>query len=347
MNDLIVKWLDNPECKLTLKELYFILDYIQNPNNQSLLEEHFRKSYNFASEASPRLSDQKIDAIYHLIQAKINEQEKKSRKLSMQKISHIFMRAAAILILPISVFAVYSYLSNKDSQGDLQLSGSYPMQMVASRVEYFSPPGARTRILLPDSSQVWLNGKSKLSVGADFNGTTRDVELLGEAFFSVQKNPARPFNVHTSEAVLQVLGTTFNVAAYEEDSCIETTLVTGEVNLIYKKEDKAQLVKIQPSQKVSLNKAAKNISTEVVDTDVYQSWKDGKIILRNHSLKQVVSILEKWFNVHITYDSNLEGYKFTATLDNKSLDQILMFISFSSPINYTFNDNTVHLTARN
>lgn len=345
MNSLITKWLDNPQGDLSLKELYLILEFIQNPNNKSVIDEHFKKSYREAA-AAPLLHDEQIDKIYNLIQSQIHEQKKRNRSLSVDKISRFFTRAAAILLIPVSLFAVYNYLSRPSVQLDkIAVLAENPNHAVA-RVEYFSPPGARTRIYLPDSSEVWLNGKSKLTVSNQYGISSRDVDLLGEAFFSVQKDASKPFNVHTPDATLQVLGTTFNVSAYEEDLCVETTLVSGEVNLIYSNANKTSRVKINPSEKVSLSRAEKKITTEIVDTEVYQSWKNGKIILRNHSLKQVVSILEKWFNVTISYDVNLEEYKFTATLDNKSLDQILMFISYSSPIHYTFKDNSVHLTLR-
>ncbi len=344
MNDLVTKWLDNPDSVLTLKELYFILDFIQDTRNTRIIEEHFLKSYNYAAEESPRLNRDDMERIYKLIRSQINERETKRRRFDFNKLYRFFSRVAAVLIIPVSVLAVYGYL-NRDRATE-NAAGFSVLQASLSKVEYFSPPGARTLIYLPDSSQVWLNGKSRLTVSEAYGNGKRDVALTGEAFFSVKKNREKPFNVYTNDAMLQVLGTAFNVSAYDDENCIEATLVSGEVNFIYEKENRTSSIKIRPSEKISMNRSDKKITTAMVDTQVYQSWKDGKIILRNHSLKQVTSILEKWFNVKISYDPNLEGYKFTATLDNKSLDQILMFISYSSPVNYTFENDSVHLTAR-
>jgi len=267
---------------------------------------------------------------------------------------------AAILFIPLVVAFFYvtskSDLLREDNDGSRALflsdnigGASEELQMndIVPVVDFYSSPGTRSKIILPDSSEVWLNSNSKISYQQGFGEKERVVSLLGEAFFSVYKNENMPFMVNVNEMNIKATGTEFNVSAYSADKHVETVLISGEVHLNYLKKGKKESVIMKPSQKAVLNRVSSNLVVEAIHTKAYDSWKDGKLVFDNFTLVEVVEILERWFNVSIVIKNHkLKSYRFTATLDNRSLDQILMYLSYSSPINYTFENNVVTLTER-
>ena len=147
-----------------------------------------------------------------------------------------FQRVAAILFIPLLLASAY-YLLREE-----------PIEYI----EFSTTPGMVTSIDLPDGSKVWLNSGSKLIRPLRFTGKTREVNLTGEAYFQVAKDPNRKFIVSSGEELkVEVLGTKFNIEAYEEDNYIATTLEEGSIRLLYKTEDKKMnSLTMHPDQKV-------------------------------------------------------------------------------------------------
>lgn len=336
--NLLEKWLKEPESNFSINELYTLLSLFQGNDSDNILEEHFQSSYNDADNSTPVLDPLLKKSIYDAISLRIDKIESdRRRKFRFRRLADRAIKIAAILSVPLILLSLYLILNDNSKNLMRFIDADY------SIVEYFSPPGTRTHIVLPDSSVVWLNGNSKLKLSSNFGVKKREVSLEGEAFFSVTKNENNPFFVDTEKMKIKVYGTNFNIAAYSDDDIIETVLVSGEVSILYNDFLFEKEFFVKPSQKVSFDKSSSIISAEEVSTEAYLSWRDGKIIFKDHSISDVASILGKWFNVPIDYDKSLENQKFTATLDNKSLDQILLYISYSSPIEYTYRENTIYL----
>ena len=207
--------------------------------------------------------------------------------------------------------------------------------------EYFSPKGTRSRIILPDSSAVWLNADSRLLVQNDFGARERVTRLTGEAYFEVTPDPLRQFIVRTSDVDIKVMGTTFNVSAYPDDITVRTVLVAGEVML-------GENLYLKPAQMASLQKKSKKMEIqEDVRTEIYTSWRHGTLSFYDTPMPEVIKALERWFNVTILLqDERLQSYVYTASFTSRSLEQILTYISYSAPINYTINKDTVMLTLK-
>ena len=197
------------------------------------------------------------------------------------------------------------------------------------------PFGAKTNIELPDGSLVWLNSGSTLSFPSEFKNN-RPVTLVGEAFFEVEKNE-KPFIVSTSYGEVEVKGTSFNVKAFNEEN-LQATLVTGSV-LVREKESKKE-VALRPGQQANLAKGKIRISD--VETDIFTSWKDGKLIFRKEYLPTMVKRLERWYNVKIELDkdSRLNDIWFSGTLEMESFTEVLELLKVTSPIDYTYNEKT-------
>lgn len=197
------------------------------------------------------------------------------------------------------------------------------------------PFGAKTNIELPDGSFVWLNSGSTLSFPSKFKNN-RPVTLVGEAFFEVEKNE-KPFIVSTSYGEVEVRGTSFNVKAYNDDN-LQATLVTGSVRVREKVGQKE--VTLRPGQQANLAKGKIRISN--VETDIFTSWKDGKLIFRKEYLPTMVKRLERWYNVKIELekDNRLNDIWFSGTLEMESFTEVLELLKVTSPIDYTYNEKT-------
>ena len=157
------------------------------------------------------------------------------------------------------------------------------------------PAGERINIILPDSTNVWLNAKTTFTYPTDFNQKKRVVALAGEAYFEVAHNAKKPFVVRTEKYDVKVLGTHFNVEAYANNPFFETTLMSGKVEI----EDKLATQKIQltPNQKAS-SVAGKLITTDVNDFSRYR-WKEGLICFKDFTLSQMLFEFEKYYDLKV------------------------------------------------
>lgn len=142
---------------------------------------------------------------------------------------------------------------------------------------------------------VILNAQSKLSVDSDFNLDSRIVYLEGEAFFDVTENPEKPFIVKTVSGLdVRVLGTTFNVKSYAKDESVETTLVTGKVQLFTGNES-TPVAELSPEQKVTFNKKSRSVEVENVKPEIITSWSQGVLMFEKTSIITALHSIERWY----------------------------------------------------
>jgi hypothetical protein len=208
------------------------------------------------------------------------------------------------------------------------------------------PYGKKFQIILSDGTEVFLNAGTSFKYPVKFiNDVERQVYLIsGEAYFDVSKDTKRPFIVNTNEMCIRVLGTEFNVSSYPEDPTISTVLVEGLVNLIGKdsvfNDDEALLLK--PSYMANWNKSKKEISIIKVDTNLYTSWKNGKLIFKNIQFKNIIKKLERQYNVSIINNNQeLDQQYFYATFEKENIEQVLNSFNKSYEIKYTIENNKI------
>lgn len=195
-----------------------------------------------------------------------------------------------------------------------------------------TPKGASKDIVLPDGTHVVLNADSELNYSKTFNGDVREVYLYGEAYFEVVRDTTRPFIVHADDMSIKVLGTSFNVRSYSEDSEIQTTLVHGSVEI---QGTYISPVKLEPLQTASLGKSDKQLEIKNVSREEAAPWKEGKLIFRETPLENVLEDLERKYDVLFEVRSDgLYEYLYTGTFDNLSIDEVLKVLKISSPITY-------------
>ncbi len=197
--------------------------------------------------------------------------------------------------------------------------------------------GIRSKFHLPDGTTVNLNSGSKLIFPVEFTGNTRNVELVGEAFFDVTADAKKPFVVKTSEINVKVLGTAFNLQAYADSKEITTTLVHGKVLLEreYSGVTK-QVAELKPLDRAVFHLKEKEIDISAEeDLDKFIAWKEGKLVFFNDPIEKVAEKLGYWYNVNVKIgNDHLRRYRFTATFTDEPIEQVLDLLSKSSPIRY-------------
>lgn len=177
------------------------------------------------------------------------------------------------------------------------------------------PKGCRYTVILPDSSQVWLNSESKLTFPNHFDDTLRMVTISGEAFFKVSHSDVAPFVVQFNGNKVRVLGTQFNVNTYKENNT-KITLVRGKVTVNNQKET----ITLNPSQQAVVSSVNGGISRLDVDTDNHTSWITGRFYYSNMSFVEIIEDLSRRFGYDFKiYDEELQNERITLKLSNKTM----------------------------
>lgn len=215
------------------------------------------------------------------------------------------------------------------------------------------PLGSKAQVRLPDSSMVWINAGSKLSYSDNSFMKKRLVMLEGEAYFDVFHKGNNQFVVRTSDVDIKVYGTQFNVKSYPEESEITTALVSGKVALEWAESSGLEKVFLEPNHVAKFNKSRIQENKKVNLSEIVQiesnvniggitSWKDSDWVIIGRELDDLAILLERRYNVKIVFkDESLKNYKFSGTLKEESLEQVLKIIQLSAPVVFTIVDNTV------
>jgi hypothetical protein len=192
----------------------------------------------------------------------------------------------------------------KDSNEEIIENADHTKEAVLNQVAV--PFGQRQKILLSDGTLVHLNAGSRLTFPSTFSGSTREVYLNGEGFFEVHKNEKVPFIVKTDHINIQVLGTKFNVSAYDDEQETSAILVEGKVNVSQKNKLFANKQYIlAPGQGCFYSVVEKNSLVKEVDVNEYILWKDGLYNFKNQALSEVVNRVHKYYNLSIKIEGPL------------------------------------------
>ena len=198
-----------------------------------------------------------------------------------------------------------------------------------------------TSLTLPDGTLVFLNSESTLSYPSRFDSDTRNVSLQGEAYFEVAKNPEKKFVVSTShQSQIEVLGTHFNVEAYEKEDRVSATLVEGKIGFIFKRDNVSKKVLMKPGQKLVYDFKDSKVQLYTTSGESEIAWKEGKIIFKDTPLEESLRMLEKRYNVEfIIKNERLKKYSFTGTFTHQRLERILEYFKISSRIRWRYIDS--------
>ena len=195
-----------------------------------------------------------------------------------------------------------------------------------------TPRGGQYRLVLPDGSKVWLNAVSSIRFPTAFTGKERSVEITGEAYFEIAKDQSRPFRVLVRPVSgngvmeVEVLGTHFNINAYQDEPAIKTTLLEGSVKVT----NGTNHTIIKPGQQTQLND--NGVIKVIQDADVAEAvaWKDGRFEFNDTDLKTIMRQVMRWYDVDVEYQNNMPDRYFTADISrNKTLSGVLTILKLS------------------
>ncbi len=193
-----------------------------------------------------------------------------------------------------------------------------------------TPKGGQYQLELPDGSQVWLNATSSIHFPTSFIGTERRIEVTGEAYFEITRNPNMPFIVSVNNAEIQVLGTHFNVNAYSDEDNVKTTLLEGSVKFV--NDGNTNILK--PGQQAQLTKERTTKVVSNVDVDEVVAWKNGMFDFDNAGIETVMRQLSRWYDVEIEYKGKNDDLFIAEMRRNINLSDALKALELTGKVKF-------------
>ena len=316
--ELIEKYFDGNITDAEIKELS---DWIKNDRHlQNWWEEEFSKS---DAGINPVLRDKLFARIKEQTQGKEETQGKEnSRTIRMNP-----WKWAAAIVLPICIaFFTYYLIDSSQTVGA-------PFIVKADK-------GDKATIELPDGTNVVLNSASQLSYLNNFGENVRRVQLNGEAYFKVAHDEKRAFIVQVGDLEVKVLGTSFNVSAYEDAKDVTVVLLEGKVGVYAQKMSHI----MKPGDKIEYNKATHKITATQVHPNDYIEWTKGNMYFEKESLENIMKTLSRIYDVEIRFDSNkLPNEYFTGTIPGGGIQNALNILMLTSPFYYEMDGSVIVL----
>jgi transmembrane sensor len=271
----------------------------------------------------------KLKQLQNRIHNRIRREENQKSKTLVKTVIRVYSKAAAILLLPLVIagYLGYTHFRAQSIIPDDQKTGT----------TIFAPLGSRVSFNLPDGTSGMLNSGSTLTYSTPFSGN-RKVNLTGEAWLEVHHDEKHPFEITSGSSTVKVLGTKFNISAYPSENYVEVVLEEGKVE--YLNREASIDVDMFPQERLVFQ--AGQISKSITDVEKYNSWTEGKLVFRGDQMSEVARRIERWYNVKVELsDKQLEKYTFRATFIDDSLEDVLRFLSMTSPIKYTVVPSTL------
>lgn len=323
----------NDEC--TSQEKALVEKHLSEEENLQLMEEVIDMYW----QSIPEEAIPEVDTVSSLERYKAKLQLQKLNKVARIKTTsnpvisrEAIQLAASILLTMATLITIFWYTT----------SGREQHAVAAKKINYHeitNAKGQQAHVVLPDSSQVWLQADSYLKYPKIFSGTERTIWLSGEAFMEVAEDKHKPFVVHTKHLVTTVLGTSFHIRAYEDEKQAKITVATGIVAI--EKQDREvsnASVFLHPNQRVVLDKASNQLYTDSVGIVELTSLKNGELYLKDMYFGEIAHQLERRYGVAIEFENKtLLNCQFSAVFSRRSLNDILKRLQMTSNFTYTYD----------
>ncbi|QTY27928.1 FecR family protein [Flavobacterium sp. CS20] len=288
----------------------------ENPEDLKLYIE-IKSNWNFDESEYPQFN---LDNAKKLVRNKIFfRKENAIGNTKKSKPAFSFRKIATIIFLLIGLSgAVAFWFSNMKLADDVLVENN---------------SGKIKNINLPDGSKIWLTTTSKIRYPRKFEENYREIYLEGEAFFEVQHNAKRPFSIYTQDLKTTVLGTSFNISAYPDSENISVTVATGKVSVSRGNERLSLLTK---DEKLTYSHRTNKIHTTQISNPNWNEWKNGQLIFKESNFGEVATILEKRYQVTITFkNESAKNCPITASFNaDKSINEILDMLCRLNPTSY-------------
>ncbi len=255
--------------------------------------------------------------------------ESSSKILRPQFFRNWYKYAAVFVMAFLTAYLTWQWVAHNQQQ-----------QYETAYNEIYVPKGEKSVITLYDGTKVWLNSGTHLRYPVVFSSSSRNVYLEGEAYFHVKKSAGKPFYVHAGELDVKVLGTCFNVYAYENESFISTTLEEGLVEISAEKQKESQ--QIMPGQQFLYEKSSGKSELKNVDTDLFTSWRESLLRFENAKLSDILKKMERWYDVKMNIQNGIDlNDCYTITIKTESLKEMLDVLSITADIDYKIEADVV------
>lgn len=288
----------------------------------------YRKKWDEAKNFDKVEVDKK-DKVWKSIQSELNQSHFKSRKES--RFNWLKIAAAVLLLLFSTGIGVYIYNSKKS--------------IYSNDFTVITENGQKAKLELPDGTLVWLNSESKISYTLDFGKKNRIVNLIGEAYFEVNKETNKPFIVQAANDFnVKALGTKFNVKSYENDDVISSALIEGKIEV----SNGLHSTILNPNEEIAINKKEGTFFKSKIDNSeekIY--WIGHNLIFKDEALSNIVKILERMYEVEFHFENeDISKIKYTGEIKNTELNNILNIISIVSPVKFESKNSDIVIKAK-
>lgn len=267
--------------------------------------------------------------------------------------SHIFKKlfwiaAAAVVLLVVTNLFLLSVKQETIGIQKNTIAAMMSPKNIQSYKELYTNRGVKAKLVLPDSSVVYLNSDTRISYPDRFDSLSRNVRIEGEAYFKVTKDTMRPMIVTTGKGfAVRVLGTEFNLRANADDADAQATLYSGKIDIIREKGGKVVITNVQPNETVTIGND--NVCSKIVRNEPQKlmAWREGKLIFDHTPVGEAVKMLQRWHGVEIEVaDASILDFRLTATFEQESIVQILELLKIITYIDYKIEGKHVTLTRR-
>lgn len=221
-----------------------------------------------------------------------------------------------------------------------------PKVQAVAKLNLKVPRGGEFKIVLEDSTEVWLNAESKLIYPEKFSSNERKVTITGEAYLKVSHDANRPFFVETDGQIVRVHGTEFNIRSYNEDEQVYTTLVTGSISLTKANESSGELM-LTPGHQSLFSKVNAEAFVKPIDVDVVTSWRRGRFVFEEQNLKQIMQDLSRWYSFDYQFENeNLQKIVFKGSIPRYSeFSTVLAILEKSGGLSFSVDGSTVKISS--
>ena len=317
---LIIRYLEGDATTTEKDRLYKWIR--QNPQNR---KEFYRIKEIFYSSAT-HLDKNSVNRSLERLHAKLQKENQEEKITRSKKLIGSWIRYAAVFVIALGTGWWIASHQTPEKQYEIKnFSGVHSLE-------------------LPDGSKVWMNAQTEIRYQENPKQRIRLVELEGEAFFKVAKDPSKPFIVETSLSKIKVTGTSFNVTSYRQDNRETVTLASGQVEYFPLKNREGIIM--APKDQITAYRGGEIRQTTGVDISLSSSWRNGIYRFVQTPLEELTQKLEKIYDVDIQIlDPGLAQQLYTGMFKYEyAISDILEIINLSTPIAYRFEDKTIYLS---
>jgi ferric-dicitrate binding protein FerR (iron transport regulator) len=335
----------NPDLHFSIQAITDLWDHSPSPVDEVSLQISYQQHIARMQQMDISIGHQSDDSDYLL----------EGRRSKPRRRRMTWAVAASIVVIVAAAWFFYGNQPTSAKRNDLA-------KVTPSVVSVKN--GSKTRIQLPDGTQVWLNAGSRLTYDKDFGNRLREVTLIGEGFFDVVRNEQKPFIIHTTKMDVKVLGTRFNVRSYPNDKTTEAALIHGSIEVSLKDRPSEKII-LKPNEKIVVDNrdtleqksithhsakenaeplvAIKHLTYQSADSTIVEtSWVDNKLSFVNESFSELAPRMERWYGVSIRFkETSLDTIHFTGTFTEETIEEAMKALTITEPFNYKFQGKTI------